>query len=155
MEAIRDVENIKILPLDESMFEHNIDNIHFNSIGSYCELRLDEMLHRRLKELLGEDGIYIDSDFGYSVKDGEVNSMILYFDFTHDALKTDKKDIYIDALKKILEELFETNPVSLIVNEKNSNAKWIISGKEQMLSLIDNLNRLTLYTHSTFKVVNR
>ena len=158
MEKIKekqDLEDVKIIPLDESMYDHSINNVHFNKVGSLCELVLDMILYKRLKEVLCKKHVYVDSDFSYRVSDGVVSSMILYFEFGNDYFKSDDKgkSDYVNALKDVLKELFETDDVSLTPNDNNMVFMWIIDDKERMLWLIDRLNALKLYTDDTFKVI--
>ena len=150
----RDLENVKIIPLDESMYDHNVNNPHFNSVGALCELILDGILFKRLKEVLGKEYVYIESDFSYSVKDGVITSLKLYFEFGRDYLKSDDngKSEYVNALKSVLKELFKTDDVSLTpIND--GLFMWIIDDKERMLWLIDRLNDLKLHTGDTLKVI--
>lgn len=151
----REVEDVKIIPLDESMYDHSINNVHFNRVGSLCELVLDKILCKRLKEILGRNHVYVESDFGYSVADGVISSMKLYFEFGYDYSGGDDsvKSDYVNALKDVLKELFKTDDVSLTPNDTNSVFMWIIDDKERMLWLIDRLNDLELYTDETFKVI--
>lgn len=152
----KDLENVKIIPLDESMYDNNVNNAHYNKVGALCELILDEILFKRLKEVLGKEYVYIESDFGYSVKDGFVTSLKLYFEFGRDYLKSDDNDKseYVNALTSILNEQFKTDDVSLTPINDGLFA-WIIDDKERMLWLIDRLNDLKLHTNDTLKVIER
>jgi hypothetical protein len=163
MENFKQFENVsklKIVPLDESQFDHCIDNVHFNSVGANCEFTLDPLLTKKLRELICEEikderlevmkRVRVESDFTFSAKNDDVKFMMLDFGIVRDKLN----DFYLNALTKILKEVFGTNDVSLKTDEKWVIAYWLIDDKKQMLWLIDKLNELDINTESTFKVVS-
>lgn len=157
---LEDVSKLKIIPLDESKFDYCIDNVHFNSIGAMCEMRLDPILTDKLEELIDEEGIseeiinkvivHIESDFTFSAKNDEVKFMMLSFDIAN----CDLNDLSLRLLTKIVKDVFGTDNISLKTDEKNIIAYWLIEDKKQMLWLIDKLNELGIDTESTFKVVS-
>lgn len=145
----------KILWLDESEFCHDIDNFHNNSIGSDFELKLDEILTQKLYEQLGQGSGYIESDFTYMVKGEEVVSMFLFFKIIKDCeYENVKNEYFLEALRNVLKEVFETDDVLLETENKLNSACWIINNKERMLWLIDKLESLGIDTKETFNVVN-
>ena len=151
------VEDFRILALDESEFNHCVDNIHFNTIGSLCELRLDSVLDKKLCERLGVNDVYVESDFLYTVANGEVDSMKMIFGIwkvvSTNLLEGDDRDIYLEALSDVLKEVFETDDVSLETKDGVFVAYWVISDKSRMLWFIDRLNDLGIGTKNTFNVV--
>lgn len=150
------MERKKILPLNESKFKHDLDNPHFNSIGTLCELILDNIINKKLNEQLGVN-TYVKSDFDYNISNGEVVSISLIFNFKLEDLN---EESYVNALTLVLNEIFETNDISLVIIEKtNSNGityyttELKFSDKDKMLWLIEALNKLDIKTEKTFEIV--
>ena len=143
----------KIIPLDESEFDHCIDNIHFNSIGSACEFILDKMVTKKLRELTGNENVHVETDFDYFVKDNEVVSMVLSLWFGG-FLKRDAvlDDFHMEALTNTLKNVFETDDVSL--KKEKEVAYWTIDDKKRMLWFIGKLNELGISTKETFNVTS-
>ena len=149
------MERKKILQLNESKFKHDLDNPHSNSIGTLCELILDDIINKKLNEQLGVN-TYVKSDFGYDISNGEVVSMSLIFNFKLEDLN---EEAYVNVLTLILKEIFETNDISLVIIEKtNSNGATYyttelkFSDKGKMLWLIEALNNLGIKTENTFEI---
>ena len=150
------MERKKILPLNESKFKNDLDNPHSNSIGTLCELTLDDIINKKLNEQL-EVNTYVKTDFDYDISNGEVVSMSLIFNFKLEDLS---EDIYINALLLVLKEIFGTNDISLVIIEKtNSNGATYyttelkFSDKDKMLWLIEALNNLGIKTEDTFEII--
>ena len=74
------MQKVKIIPLNETGFDFNLTNEHCSTTGALCELRLDPLLDKRLRELMGEKFMSVDSDFIYLSKNKEVYYMSLYFE---------------------------------------------------------------------------
>ena len=149
------MERKKILPLNESKLKHDLDNPHSNSVGTLCELTLDEIINKKLNEQLGVN-TYVKSDFDYDVSNGEVVSMSLIFNFKLEDLN---EDTYINALSLVLKEIFETNDISLVIIEKTNSygityytTELKFSDKDKMLWLIEALNNLGIKTENTFEI---
>ena len=146
------MQKVKIIPLNETAFDFNLTNEHCSTTGALCELRLDPLLCKRLRELMGEKYVSVDSDFIYLSKKKEVYYMSLFFE---SSIKRngDNYDLFLNSLITALKELFETDNVSLQVKDKEYfRAEWIFTSNEDRLWLIDKLNEMGITTRETLKV---
>ena len=57
------MQKVKITKLNETAFDFNLTNEHCSTIGALCELKLDPLLCKRQRELMGEKYVPVDSDF--------------------------------------------------------------------------------------------
>ena len=145
------MQKVKIIPLNETGFDFNLTNEHCSTTGALCELILDPLLNKKLRELMGEKIVYVNSDFIYLSKKKEVYYMCLFFESS--IRKGDNYDLFLNSLITALKELFDTNNVSLEVNGKEYfKAKWIFTSDEDRLWLIDKLNEMGITTKETLKV---
>ena len=146
------MQKVKIIPLDETAYDHNVDNMHFNSIGSLCEIILDSLLNNRLRELMGEIFVGVESDFLYNVENDEITSFSLFIN-TKRNLSKEQFKLLPNALTTTLKELFKTDDVSLeVTDEKYLNAEWVFRNSDDMLLFMDKLNKMGIYTEKTLKV---
>ena len=146
------MQKVKIIPLNETGFDFNLTNEHCSTTGALCELRLDPLLDKRLRELMGEKFMSVDSDFIYLSKNKEVYYMSLYFE-SRIKRNGDNYDLFLNSLITALKELFETDNVSLQVKDKEYfRAEWIFTSDEDRLWLIDKLNEMGITTKETLKV---
>ena len=146
------MKKVRILALDETAYNHNIDNLHCCTIGAFCELILDPLLNKRLRELMGENYVGVDSDFLCLTKKDVVYYMSLFFGSSQ-KLNEDNYELLLNSLITALKELFKTDNVSLDVSNKDYlGAKWIFTNEEDMLWLIDKLNEMGIPTGSTLKI---
>ena len=146
------MQKVKIIPLNETAFDFNLTNEHCSTIGALCELKLDPLLCKRQRELMGEKYVPVDSDFIYLSKKKEVYYMSLFFE---SSIKRngDNYDLFLNSLITALKELFETDNVSLQVKDKEYfRAEWIFTSNEDRLWLIDKLNEMGITTRETLKV---
>ena len=146
------MQKVKITPLNETAFDFNLTNEHCSTTGALCELLLDPLLCKRLRELMGEKYVSVDSDFIYLSKKKEVYYMSLFFE---SSIKRngDNYELFLNSLITTLKELFETDNVSLQVKDKDSfMAEWIFTSDEDRLWLIDKLNKMGITTRETLKV---
>ena len=146
------MQKVKIIPLNETGFDFNLTNEHCSTTGALCELILDPLLNKKLRELMGEKIVYVDSDFIYLSKKKEVYYMSLFFE---SSIKRngDNYDLFLNSLITALKELFETDNVSLQVKDKEYfRAEWIFTSNEDRLWLIDKLNEMGITTRETLKV---
>ena len=74
------MQKVKITPLNETAFDFNLTNEHCSTTGALCELILDPLLNKKLRELMGEKYVSVDSDFIYLSKKKEVYYMSLLFE---------------------------------------------------------------------------
>lgn len=145
------MQKVKIIPLNETAFDFNLSNEHCSTTGALCELILDPLLNKKLRELMGEKIEYVDSDFIYLSKNKEVYYMSLFFESS--IRNMDNYDLFLNSLITALKELFETNNVSLQANDKKYfSAEWIFTSDEDRLWLIDKLNEMGITTKGTLKV---
>ena len=145
------MQKVKIIPLNETAFDFNLSNEHCSTTGALCELILDPLLNKKLRELMGEKIVYVDSDFIYLSKKKEVYYMSLFFESS--IRNMDNYDLFLNSLITALKELFETNNVSLQANDKKYfSAEWIFTSDEDRLWLIDKLNEMGITTKGTLKV---
>ena len=146
------MQKVKITPLNETAFDFNLTNEHCSTTGALCELILDPLLNKKLRELMGEKYVSVDSDFIYLSKKKEVYYMSLLFE-TSNTLNGDNYDLFLNSLITALKELFETDNVSLQVNDKEYFvAEWIFTSDEDRLWLIDKLNKIGITTKETLKI---
>ena len=146
------MQKVKIIPLNETGFDFNLTNEHCSTTGALCELRLDPLLDKRLRELMGEKFMSVDSDFIYLSKNKEVYYMSLYFE-SRIKRNGDNYDLFLNSLITALKETFETDSVSLQVKDKEYfKAEWIFTSDEDRLWLIDKLNEMGITTKETLKV---
>ena len=146
------MQKVKIIPLNETAFDFNLTNEHCSTTGALCELILDPLLCKRLRELMGEKYVSVDSDFIYLSKKKEVYYMSLFFESSIKR-NEDNYDLFLNSLITALKELFETDNVSLQVKDKEYfRAEWIFTSNEDRLWLIDKLNEMGITTRETLKV---
>ena len=146
------MQKVKITKLNETAFDFNLTNEHCSTIGALCELKLDPLLCKRQRELMGEKYVPVDSDFFLLTKNKEVTYMSLFFESSN-TLNEDNYDLFLNSLITTLKELFETDNVSLQVKDKEFfNAEWIFTNDEDRLWLIDKLNEMGITTSETLKV---
>jgi hypothetical protein len=101
---------------------------------------------------MGEKYVSVGSDFIYLSKKKEVYYMSLLFE-TSNTLNGDNYDLFLNSLITALKELFETDNVSLQVNDKEYFvAEWIFTSDEDRLWLIDKLNKIGITTKETLKI---
>ena len=91
------MQKVKITKLNETAFDFNLTNEHCSTIGALCELKLDPLLCKRQRELMGEKYVPVDSDFFLLTKNKEVYYMSLFFESSN-TLNEDNYELFFKFL---------------------------------------------------------